>query len=387
MCELPGIGIFGTCQAVHTLVPVLREKGFRVEAIWGRSPLQAELAASKLNIPFYTTKIDDVVLRKDVDLIIIFSPPSLHSQISVKALRIGKHVVCDRPGGLNQTQSLRMMRAAAYYPTLLAMLAFSLRFLPNMNLLKKLIKENYVGQVTLCDIRILCGSMLEGRYSWLCEPRMGGGALSLLGSNIIDLLTYLGFGRAVRVHANLRTLAPTTDNIGGIRQVSSDDLAVLQLQLAGGSLVTVLINADMSGFTQEVVVCGTEGHLVAQGGDLRGKKHRETREEVLYIDVEDLNTTESFPSFLPRMHMKGLLRMANYLRDRFTGGGSGLGGGGNLPNGQDPSYEPALFDQGLYVQSVIEALRESSETRQWVKVVTNTEEGTDSGESSWSSFA
>ena len=62
--------------------------------------------------------------------------------------------------------------------------------------------------------RILCGSMLEGRYSWLCEPRMGGGALSLLGSNIIDLLTYLGFGRAVRVHANLRTLAPTTDNIG-----------------------------------------------------------------------------------------------------------------------------------------------------------------------------
>ena len=83
--------------------------------------------------------------------------------------------------------------------------------------------------------------------------------------------------------------------------MSSDDLAVLQLQLAGGSLVTVLINADMSGFTQEVVVCGTEGHLVAQGGDLRGKKHRETREEVLYIDVEDLNTTESFPSFLPRL--------------------------------------------------------------------------------------
>ena len=29
--------------------------------------------------------------------------------------------------------------------------------------------------------------MLEGRYSWLCEPRMGGGALSLLGSVVPDI--------------------------------------------------------------------------------------------------------------------------------------------------------------------------------------------------------
>ena len=52
------------------------------------------------------------------------------------------------------------------------------------------------------------------------------------------------------------------------------------------------------------------------------------------------------------MHMKGLLRMANYLRDRFTGGGSGVGGGGNLPNGQDPSYEPALFDQAKLSEQI-----------------------------------
>ena len=56
--------------------------------------------------------------------------------------------------------------------------------------------------------------MLERKYSWLCDSAMGGGALSLLGSNLIDLLHYLGFGKAVRVHANLRTLIPTTDNIG-----------------------------------------------------------------------------------------------------------------------------------------------------------------------------
>ena len=39
----------------------------------------------------------------------------------------------------------------AMFPKLTCLL---FRFLPNMNLLKKLIKENYVGQVTLCDIRL-----------------------------------------------------------------------------------------------------------------------------------------------------------------------------------------------------------------------------------------
>lgn len=175
----------------------------------------------------------------------------------------------------------------------------------------------------------------------------------------------------------MRTLIPTTDNIGGIRQVSSDDLAVLQLQLAGGTLVTVFINSDMAGFSQDIVVCGTDGYLVAQGGDLKGRKIRELRDEVLYLDVEDFNSSESFSSALPRIHMKGLMRMVSFLRDRFSG----------VEPQTDSVYEPALFDQGLYIQSVIEAMRKSSETRQWVKVVTSQEEGSDSGETSWSSYA
>ena len=72
--------------------------------------------ASSLNIPFYTTRVDDVLLRKDVGFILICTPPSLHSQIAVKALGIGKHCVVSQPGGLCQNESLRMVQAAQYYP-------------------------------------------------------------------------------------------------------------------------------------------------------------------------------------------------------------------------------------------------------------------------------
>lgn len=51
-------------------------------------------------------QVDDVLLRKDVDLVFIICQPDLHAQIAVKALGIGKHVLCDRPAGLCQVLSV-----------------------------------------------------------------------------------------------------------------------------------------------------------------------------------------------------------------------------------------------------------------------------------------
>ena len=61
-------------------------QGFRVEAIWGRTNEEAAATAFALDIPFATNRIDDVLLRKDVDLILILCSPLHHSQIAVKAL-------------------------------------------------------------------------------------------------------------------------------------------------------------------------------------------------------------------------------------------------------------------------------------------------------------
>ena len=84
--NLPGIGLFGTGPTTGVLVPHLRQAGFQIEAVWGKTLEEAESCATKLKIPFATNRIDHVLLCKDVDLILVLSPPSLHSQITVKAL-------------------------------------------------------------------------------------------------------------------------------------------------------------------------------------------------------------------------------------------------------------------------------------------------------------
>lgn len=143
---LPGIGVFGTAAEVRVLVPILRDGGFKIEAIWGKTIREAEDAAKELNISFYTNKIDDVLLKKDVDMVFIFCPPHLHSQISVKALGIGKHVVCDRMG-LGQADALKMVRGSQYYPSLISLVNYSLRFLPAFVNMKRLLNKEYVGPV------------------------------------------------------------------------------------------------------------------------------------------------------------------------------------------------------------------------------------------------
>jgi len=364
--SVPGVGVFGSSPAAHWMVTVLKDQGFRVEAIWARTTMEAETAAQSLNIPFFTSRVDDVLLRKDVGLVVILCPPNLHSQIAVKALGIGKHVLCGVPGGLSQGECVRMVQAAQYYPTLMAVLAYSLRFLPSMLTMRDNISRGYLGEsVSLVDVRISCSSLLDTKYTWCCDSGMGGGVLTLLGSHVIDLLTFLKLGKVLRVHATLTTLSKTTDNIRGIRQITADDVAVLQMHLVGGTFVTITINSSMSGFLQEVTVCGSNGHLTARQADLRGRKKGATKDEVFHLDVSETEL-EHQTSGLPSLHAAGLVRMVGELRDVFRG---------RLEGEQKKASGAATFGEGLYVQAVMEALRKSSERREWRKVEMVQEEG------------
>lgn len=372
---LPGIGVFGTGNIIKISVPFLRERGFKIEAIWGRTLNAAEEVAKELDIPFYTNKIDDVLLRKDVDLIFIISSPNLHAQIAVKALGIGKHVLCDKPAGLCQSEALKMVRAAQYYPSLISIVNHSLRFLPAFSQMKKAIAEGFLGtesDITVCDVRVQMGSLLHDTYDWLCDNTMGGGVLTLVGSHVIDLVSHLLSQKAVKVHGVIRTFTKQTEHINGIRNISSPDFCSFQMEMSGGTLVTVTLNNHLPGqFHQEVLVCG-RGHLVVRGGDLYGMKAGATKEDVIYLDVEDLQKYGSINpvvvNTIPKPYIKGLYKMVGALREAFLPVEDKRGWV------KEPVALAATFEDGLYVQAVIDALQKSSSNKEWVKVTVITEE-------------
>ncbi|XP_064082623.1 glucose-fructose oxidoreductase domain-containing protein 2-like isoform X5 [Macrobrachium nipponense] len=280
---LPGIGVFGTGDIVRALVPFLRAKGFRVEAVWGRTLDAAENVATELNIPFHTNKVDDVLLRKDVDLVFIICQPDLHAQIAVKALGIGKHVLCDRPAGLCQ--------------------------------------------------------------------------------------------RATRVHGMMRTFTKSTEKINGIRWIDSDDFCSFQMILDGGICVTATLNSHMAGgFVQEVVVCGSRGRLVVRGANLYGQNTSLDREELIHEGPDDVahltnkNSNARINSLLPQPYLQGLFRLVGALKEAFA---TGDGEHGWL---KEPVSSAATFEDGQYVQAVIDAIKLSSASRQWEQVTVANDE-------------
>lgn len=83
---LPGVGVFGTSLTARVIIPLLKDEGFSVKALWGRTPEEAEELAKEMSVPFYTSRIDEVLLHQDVDLVCINLPPPLTRQIAVKTL-------------------------------------------------------------------------------------------------------------------------------------------------------------------------------------------------------------------------------------------------------------------------------------------------------------
>ncbi|XP_061670127.1 glucose-fructose oxidoreductase domain-containing protein 2 isoform X1 [Syngnathoides biaculeatus] len=355
---LPGVGVFGTGSTARVLVPMLKAEGFEVHALWGKSEEEACSLAKELGIQFHTSRSDDVLLHQDVDLVCIYIPPSMTRQIAVKALGIGKNVVSEKAA--TAVDSFQMVNAARYYPQLLSIMGSTLRFLPTFAAMRQLLVEGYVGEVQVCDVRVYGPSLLDQSYGWTCEDLMGGGGLHTVGSAIIDLLSYLTGTRAQRVHGLLRTFVQQNDTIRGIRRVTSDDFCFFQMLMgpcSSGVCCTVTLNFNMPGsFLHEVMVVGSAGRLVARGTELYGQRNNSKSEELLLGDGDWAGPDAKD---IPLPHLRGLGAMVKALRQSFQAHQE------RRLWARGPVATAPTFEDGLYIQTVVEAIKRSSCSGEW----------------------
>ncbi|XP_060066212.1 glucose-fructose oxidoreductase domain-containing protein 1-like [Ylistrum balloti] len=372
---LPGIGVIGTTTSIRSYVPLLKSCGFHVAALWGRTKEEADELAKELNIPFSTNRVDEVLLNRDVDVLVISCPPHLQSPIAVKALGIGKHVLCGAPAGPSQVDALRMVNASRYYPRLMSFIVFGLRFLPTICKMKQLMEDNFIGDMTICEVNIHFEASPKEKFDWMCDEMMGGGVLNTIGSNIIDVISFLTGQKATQVHGMLKTYTKQTEKIKGIREITSDDFCSFQMELDRGSCATVTINSHIPGmFLQEILMVGTKGRLIAKGADLYGQKHSEKKERLIHFDPinfkeeERHGVSDKTRAEIATPYLKGIIRMIEAVKDAFEKEEE------RQRYCQDPVLQAANFEDSLYVQTVVDAIRKSNKTKEWMKVTVMKEE-------------
>ena len=92
-----------------------------------------------------TTDYNEIANDPDVDAVIIATPNDTHRPIALACIAGGKHVMCEKPLGLNFAESAEMYRAARD-KGVRHMTAFTYRFAPSMRYLRHLLKTGALGE-------------------------------------------------------------------------------------------------------------------------------------------------------------------------------------------------------------------------------------------------
>lgn len=148
--------------------------------------------AEKLGLPVVST-IDELLAIKEIDAVVVSTPPNLHREHCELVLRAGKHVLCEKPLAPNVEDCRRIVDTARENGLKLAT-GFNYRFYPAVVKARELIAAGRIGEID--HVKSYAGHPggPEFTHQWVHDPGIvGGGALMDNGIHVVDLtLHFLG---------------------------------------------------------------------------------------------------------------------------------------------------------------------------------------------------
>jgi predicted dehydrogenase len=148
-----------------------------------------ERVTAKYNVPYTFTDYRQLLNMEEVKAVIIALPNYLHAQVTIDALRAGKHVLVEKPMAFNSEEA-RAMLAARDQTGKVLMVGQNNRFRPEAILMKEMVSSGACGEVYNAEAawwRRLCGQ----RGWFIDKNRAGGGALVDIGVHALDLCWWL----------------------------------------------------------------------------------------------------------------------------------------------------------------------------------------------------
>jgi UDP-N-acetylglucosamine 3-dehydrogenase len=130
------------------------------------------------------------LLASNVDVVSICLPTHLHCSITLDALAAGKHVLLEKPIGVNMEEAGRMLEAARKSGKTL-FVGMTHRFYPEMIEVKKLLEDGCIGEIVLCRDSILEHFGFLQSPPWYLDKRLaGGGTVLTSGIHLVDRLRW-----------------------------------------------------------------------------------------------------------------------------------------------------------------------------------------------------
>ena len=245
-------GILGTGRIAGEFAEGLHHlEQAELTAVASRSQGTADAFAAKYGAGKAHGTYEALAADPDVDVVYIATPHTSHCENTLLCLDGGKHVLCEKPFAVNESQ-VRMMIAKTQEKGLFLMEAMWMRFIPLIRELRKRLSDGVIGEVRMiqADFGFRVDFAPERR---LFSPALAGGALLDVGIYPIEFSGMI-LGAPTEI-ISMPTLGET-----GV-----DEQSAYILKHAAGQL-SVLSSAVRTHTSQSAWIYGEKGriHLAKQ---------------------------------------------------------------------------------------------------------------------------
>lgn len=251
-----------------------------------------ELAAEYGAKPYYD--IDELLANEEVDVVSICSPNGLHAMHSIKSLKAGFHVLCEKPMAINVHDCGEMIKEAEKANKRLFAIKQN-RFNPPVEAVKKVIDEGRLGKIF--SVQLSCfWNRNEDYYSnsWKGTKDSDGGTLYTQFSHFIDLLYWL-IGDIKEVEAYVGNFAHQ-----GI--IEFEDTGAIILKFYNGAIGTInyTVNSFQKNMEGSLTIFGENG-TVKIGGQYINELEYQNIKDYKIENLAEGNKPNNYGNYLGSM--------------------------------------------------------------------------------------
>jgi len=240
-------GLLSTANINRMLIPAIRqsERG-ELTAVASRNEETAVTYANQWDIPQTFGSYQEMLDSDAIDAIYNPLPNHLHAEWSIKAMRAGKHVLCEKPFALS-LEEVDEMTAVSQETGMVLAEAFMYRHHPQTKMIGKMVRNGRIGQISL--VRATFNFMLTNPNNVRLVPEYGGGCLWDVGVYPVSFAQYIMGGPPQWVFGSQR-LGETGVDVFFAAQMGYGDGRIAQISASFSSP-----------FHMMAEILGTEGSL------------------------------------------------------------------------------------------------------------------------------
>jgi 1,5-anhydro-D-fructose reductase (1,5-anhydro-D-mannitol-forming) len=288
-------GIVGIGQHVeHFFAPgIIGAADTRLAAVCSRDAEKARRFAEKHGVERYYGSYQEMLEEKNIDVVYVATPNNMHARDTITAAAAKKHVCCEKPMAISETDGRHMIDACRENGVKLGVV-FQNRYHPAHIKARQIIQGNEAGEIVLVKAQYCRGFMHISSKSWRTDLSMAGaGALVGAAVHPIDLLRFLLDSEVVEV----RALCEPRDGV--------DDMDYIVLKFQNGMRGVVIAGIQAPRSDNDAVIYGTKLKISCKGTvgtKARGELVVESdatalREDLTVGEVETANFTRLVEDF------------------------------------------------------------------------------------------